>query len=75
MKLQPLIVLLLATLLSRSPSGAAPVGPPLWNGKLTGLVDPAKNRALTSGLHSWDGGRVTRVTPGAKLESHYPLIG
>ena len=42
-------------------------------GKLTGAVDPAKNRALTSGLHSWDGGSMTRVTPATKLESYYTL--
>lgn len=45
----------------------------ILTGQLTGAVDPAKNRALTSGLHSWDGGKVARVTPGAKLESHYTL--
>jgi alpha-galactosidase len=45
----------------------------ILTGKLAGAVDPANNRALTSGLHSWDGGKVARVTPGTKLESHYTL--
>ena len=45
----------------------------LLTGKLTGAVEPGKNRALTSGLHSWDGGRMTRVTPTTKLESYYTL--
>ena len=42
-------------------------------GKLTGAVEPAKNRGLVSGLHSWDGGKMTRLTAGAKLESYYTL--
>ena len=42
-------------------------------GKLTGAVDAAKNRGLVSGLHSWDGGKMTRLTAGAKLESYYTL--
>lgn len=42
-------------------------------GKLAGPVDPAKNRALTSGLHSWDGGSMVRVNPAKKLESYYTL--
>ena len=45
----------------------------LLAGKLTGKVEPAKNRGLVSGLHSWDGGRMTRLVPGSKLESYYTL--
>ena len=42
-------------------------------GKLTGAVDPSKNRGLVSGLHSWDGGKMTRLPEGGKLESYYTL--
>ena len=42
-------------------------------GKLTGAVDPANNRSLVSGLHSWDGGKVTRLKPGDDLGSYYTL--
>ncbi len=45
----------------------------LLAGRLTGVVEPAKNRALVSGLHSWDGGSMVRMTPDAKLESYYTL--
>ena len=45
----------------------------ILTGKLATPVDPAKNRALTSGLHSWDGGHMVRVNAAAKLESYYTL--
>ena len=43
-------------------------------GKLTGTVDPAKNRALVSGLHSWDGAGVARLQPATKIESYYTSL-
>ena len=45
----------------------------ILDGKLTGAVDPDKNRCLTSGLHSWDGGNIVRLLPGIKVESYYTL--
>ena len=45
----------------------------LLAGKLAGAPEPTKNRGLVSGLHSWDGGKMARLTPGGKLESYYTL--
>jgi len=45
----------------------------ILDGKLTGTADPDKNRCLTSGLHSWDGGNLVRLLPGTKVESYYTL--
>ncbi len=42
-------------------------------GKLTGALEPERNRCLVSGLHSWDGAKMTRLSPGGKLESCYTL--
>jgi len=42
-------------------------------GKLVGQVDPAQNRVVQSGLHSWDGGSVVRLGPGKKIESYYTV--
>jgi alpha-galactosidase len=45
----------------------------ILSGKLEGLVDPENNRVLESGLHSWAGGKVVRLVPEKKIESHYTL--
>lgn len=42
-------------------------------GKLAGQVDPAQNRVLQSGVHSWDGGNVVRLVPDKKIESFYTV--
>lgn len=42
-------------------------------GNLEGTVDPAQNRVLESGLHSWAGGKVVRLVPEKKITSHYTL--
>jgi len=42
-------------------------------GKLVGQVDPAANRVVQSGLHSWDGGSVVRLVPEKKIESYYTV--
>lgn len=45
----------------------------LLDGKLTGKLDPAGSRCLVSGLHSWDGGKMTRLQPNGNLESYYTV--
>ena len=45
----------------------------ILDGKLTGAVEPDKNRCVTSGLHSWDGGNLVRLQHGTKIESYYTL--
>ena len=45
----------------------------ILTGKLVGQVDPAQNRVVQSGLHSWDGGEVVRLVPEKKIESFYTV--
>lgn len=45
----------------------------ILSGKLTGTTDAGRNRVLVSGLHSWDGASLTRLTNEATIESYYTL--
>ena len=46
----------------------------ILDGKLTGEVDPVKNRVMVSGLNSWNEGQMVRLKPGTIAESYYTLV-
>jgi hypothetical protein len=46
----------------------------LITGKMTGEVDPLKNRVIVNGFNSWNHGEMVRLKPGTIAESYYTLV-